>query len=106
MPSNPYYQSSHWRELKAACRARAGDRCEVAGCTVRGFIADHIKTRPNVPYPCELDVLDNLRWICRDHDGQVKELPGGKGRAQGGRFRLRGCDAQGRSIDPNHRWKT
>ena len=101
---NPYYQSEHWRRLREACLARDHYRCFAAGCRLRAIVADHIRTRPNVPYPTPFDVLENLRSLCRRHDAQVKELPGSRVRRGGGeRFRVIGCDAEGWPLDPNHR---
>jgi 5-methylcytosine-specific restriction protein A len=101
--SSPYYQSAHWRELRKACLARDGHRCTVPDCHAKGVVADHIETRPPVPYPTPLDRLDNLRTLCLSHDAQVKEQRNGI-RKQGGAFKLKGCDASGRSLDPTHPW--
>ena len=103
MPGNPFYRSSFWRELREA-RLRLDDyRCAAPGCTRRAVVVDHIETRPDVPHPCAADRLDNTGSLCVEDDCQVKEQPGGK-RRQGGQLRTRGCDAEGRSLDPNHRW--
>ena len=102
--SSRYYRSKHWRTLQAACVALYGGRCAVQGCTEPGVVADHIQTRPNTPYANERDVLENLRLLCRSHDAQVKERSGGH-RRRDGKFTVKGCDAEGRSLDPNHRWK-
>jgi hypothetical protein len=99
--ANPYYWSAHWLELRAACCERAGGMCEAPQCTRRGVIADHIITRPNTPQSCEYDRLDNLRWLCRSHDAEVKERAGQ--RKQGGAFKIRGCDAEGWPLDPARR---
>jgi hypothetical protein len=105
IPSNPYYQSAHWRELRDACLARDNYRCVVDGCGQIGRVADHIETRPPVSHPCALDRLDNLRTLCRSHDAQVKEQQRGSSaaRKQGGVFRVKGCDADGWPYDPRHR---
>jgi hypothetical protein len=100
---NPYYKTAHWHALQDACRRRAHGRCEVPGCQQLGRVADHIETRPPVPYPCEQDRLDNLRWICRSHDAQVKEQRRGGARKAGGKFRVKGSDAQGWPLDPARR---
>jgi 5-methylcytosine-specific restriction enzyme A len=101
--SSPYYRTAHWRALQAACVDVYGGCCVVPGCLERGVVADHIQTRPNVPYPTELDVIENLRLLCLSHDSQVKEQLTGR-RRRAGRFTVKGCDALGRSLDPNHRW--
>jgi hypothetical protein len=100
--TNPYYFSAHWLALRAACLARDHHCCTVEGCCQRGRVADHIETRPTVPYPCPEDRLDNLRTLCRSHDAQVKEFKGT--RKQGGEFKVKGCDSSGRSLDPKHGW--
>src|SRR5271167_3572851 len=97
--SSPYYRTPHWRNLQAACFARDSGMCTAPGCGQPGVVADHIQTRPNVPHPCALDVIENLRLLCLSHDAQVKEAPGGK-RKQQGRFKMKGCDTSGRSLDP------
>jgi hypothetical protein len=99
--SSRYYQSSHWKTLRAQCIARDEGRCVVKGCTETGVVADHIRTRPPAPNACYADRLDNLRTLCLTHDAQVKEFKGV--RKQGGEFRVKGCDAQGWPLDPERR---
>lgn len=101
MSSSPYYQTPHWKVLRAQCLERDGGRCVVAGCARTAVTADHIKTRPPVPHPCPLDRLDNLRSLCATHDAQVKERGGV--RKQGGEFKVKGCDAEGWPLDPARR---
>ena len=103
-PADPYYQSPHWHTLRDACLARDHRRCTVVGCRSRGVVADHIVTRPPVPYPTPQDCLENLRTLCRSHDSQVKEpRRGGGERKQGGVFRVKGCDVDGWPLSPQHR---
>jgi hypothetical protein len=99
--SSPYYQTPHWKALRAACFARDRGLCKAPGCRMRGVVADHIVTRPNVPEPTELDCLSNLRLLCASHDAQVKERGGV--RKQAGEFRIRGCDEAGWPLDPSRR---
>lgn len=72
---------------------------------MRAVIVDHIVTRPPVPYPTARDVLANVRDLCRPHDAQVKERRRGdaSSRRAGGRFTLKGCDAEGWPLDPTRR---
>jgi 5-methylcytosine-specific restriction endonuclease McrA len=62
-------------------------------------VVDHIKRRRDGGS----DALDNLRSLCDQHDRQVKERPSGQ-RANAGKLFVRGCDANGRPLDPNHPW--
>lgn len=105
MAKNKYYYTPHWAALKRACHERDGWRCTVPGCQTATYrlTCDHIRTRPNVDYPTAADVLANLRTLCGNHDRQVKELASGL-RRQGGKLIVKGCDATGRPLDPNHPW--
>ncbi len=92
--SSPYYQTAHWRALRKQCLERDRYRCSTPHCPRPGRV-DHIETRPNVPTPTALDVLSNLRTLCRSCDAQIKERgPDGK-RNRGGVARVRGCDVNG-----------
>lgn len=101
MPNNPYYSSPHWKALREACLRRDQGHCTVMGCREPGKVADHVETRPDVPYATSLDTLENLRTLCKPHDAQVKERRRGVGlRKQSGTFKVRGCDAGGWPFDP------
>lgn len=78
---DPFYLSAEWSALRKAVFERDGNRCVVPGCGARAVVADHIVTRRDGGS----DSLDNLRSLCRKHDNQVKEGPGGV-RKSGGRF--------------------
>jgi hypothetical protein len=101
LSNHSFYQTAEWRTLRAACLRRDGYLCTVPGCGRRGYIADHILTRPQVPHLTLLDTLDNLRTLCGTHDAQVKERAGV--RKQDGQFRVKGCDVDGWPLDPNRR---
>lgn len=103
VPNNPYYRSSHWRALRAACIKRDKGRCFVPGCSELGTTVDHIITRPRSASATPFDRLDNLRLLCRRHDDQVKEGRDGK-RGHGGVAHVIGNDASGRPSDPQHSW--
>lgn len=91
MGVDPYYRSSEWIALRAACLKRDGYRCTVPGCgSTYRLTADHIKPRRQGG----ADALYNLRTLCGRHDAQVKELPSGE-RRRDGKPILRGCDADG-----------
>jgi 5-methylcytosine-specific restriction endonuclease McrA len=103
-PADAYYQSSHWKVLRAACVQRDGGRCTVPGCNRQGVVADHIVARKPLPYITEHDRIENLRLLCRSHDAQCKEQRRGAAqRKQGGVFRVRGCDTSGWPLDPTRR---
>jgi 5-methylcytosine-specific restriction enzyme A len=105
--TNPFYASPFWKALRLKALARDGHRCTVDGCpNTRAnsrLYVDHILTRPPVEYPCHLDTLDNLRTLCGVHDAQVKERTGGR-RQRDGKLMVKGCDASGQPLDPNHPW--
>lgn len=105
MARNSYYQSPHWLSLKRACHQRDGWRCVVPGCQTPTYrlTCDHIDTRPNSDRPTSADVLSNLRTLCGNHDAQIKERSSGK-RRRDGRPIVKGCDASGAPLDPNHPW--
>jgi hypothetical protein len=105
MARNAYYRSPHWRALKQTTHKRDGFRCVVPGCQTPTYrlTCDHIRRRPNVDYPTSFDVLSNTRTLCGNHDAQIKEMASGE-RRQGGRLIVKGCDASGRPLDPNHPW--
>lgn len=94
MPGNPFYRSPEWRALRKACFDRDGWRCAITGCNARAIVADHVRTRPPVPYLTPFDTLANLRSLCAHHDALLKELPGGV-RRHAGDATAKGCDADG-----------
>lgn len=104
MARNAYYNSAHWRELRATAIKRDRGMCTVPGCNARGTHVDHYRTRPSSDAPTPFDVLTNLRTLCAHHDSQVKERNGK--RMSGGKFKVRGCDALGNPADPNHPWRS
>jgi 5-methylcytosine-specific restriction protein A len=98
MPNDPYYHSEEWRGLRQAVRQRSGGICEVPGCTKPAKVVDHIVRR----VPGQRVALSDLRDLCRGHDNQVKEGASGK-RRNGGKFTIKGCDANGVPNDPARR---
>lgn len=83
-------------------------RCTVRGCnaTIRQgrLYVDHITERPYSELPTKLDVLENLRTLCEQHDQQVRQDRTGK-RRSGGRLTVKGCDSDGVPLDPGHHWR-
>jgi 5-methylcytosine-specific restriction protein A len=109
MPSNPFYGSPFWKDLRREALDRDHHRCTVPGCPntqrMGRLYVDHIDTRPNVPYPTAHDILSNLRTLCGVHDAMIKEQRGGR-RRRDGKLTVRGCDAAGNPTDPLHHWNT
>src|SRR5437764_15161038 len=96
-----YYHSRHWKELRARALARDGYRCVVPGCDRAADRVDHIVARKDGG----ADALSNLRSLCAEHDNQAHREKGRRGSGpREARFEVRGCDADGRPIDPNHWW--
>lgn len=109
--ANGFYDSPEWKALRRLAMIRDGYRCTVCRCDVHGkgkARVDHIHSihaRPDLAL-----VLSNLRVLCVLHDAQAHREKGGAPNAsrQGKRdvrFVIRGCDAQGRPLDPSHPWR-
>jgi hypothetical protein len=101
--SRIYYQSLHWRQLRAERLEIDCYRCTVPGCGDAGpVVVDHETARPNCAEPTPLDVIENLRTLCRTHDAQVKEKhrSDALSRRNGGLFHVKGCDEDGWPLDP------
>lgn len=87
-----FYKTPFWKRLRAACLKR--DRiCTTPGCTKRAAVADHIVPRSKGG----ADTLENLRGLCIQHHNQ---------RRHGGEPYLKGCNANGQPVDPNHWWNS
>jgi 5-methylcytosine-specific restriction enzyme A len=97
--TDPFYKSGIWKQLRAAALKRDHYTCVVPGCGRRAVVVDHVKRRRDGG----ADALSNLRSLCDMHDRQLKERPGGK-RGNRGTPYIKGCDARGRPLDPNHPW--
>lgn len=96
MPNDPFYKTRAWREARARRLAFDDGMCTVPGCGCTAVVVDHLKPR-------SLDIRD-LRSLCRAHDNQVKEGKDGR-RRSGGRLTIKGCDAKGIPLDPDHPWR-
>lgn len=94
-----YYKSAAWQRLRSARLKLDGYKCIVPGCGRPAKVVDHIKRRRDGG----ADTIANTRSLCDEHDRAVKELPNGRRRA-GGKLVVRGCDADGFPLDPNHSW--
>jgi 5-methylcytosine-specific restriction endonuclease McrA len=96
--SSTFYSSQAWRDARAECRRRAGNRCEWCGdpCRANGRV-DHriqIADRPELAL-----VQSNLRLLCAACDNRRHAPERG-----GGRALVRGADAQGLPTSPDHHW--
>ena len=105
MPSASFYRSPFWRALRAKRLAIDNHQCTVPGCDSPARIVEHTITRPHVDGPCSVDRIELLRSLCADHDNQIKERVAGQPeRKRDGRTFLRGHDATGMPLDPDHPW--
>ena len=71
MAKHTYYESAHWKELRAKALRRGDYRCARCGAGCRGKrmsesrpYVDHIHPRPLVSTPTRLDIIDNLQVLC------------------------------------------
>jgi 5-methylcytosine-specific restriction endonuclease McrA len=99
MPNDPWYRTTEWRTLRRWILERDAHTCVVPGCGQPAVCVDHIVARKDggSSQPA------NLRSLCKDHDGQIKELPDRKRRNRG-ELRAFGSDARGWPLDPLHPW--
>ena len=97
--TDPYYLSKQWRRLREERLRIDRHTCVVPGCGQPATVVDHMLSRKAGGG----DVLWNLRSLCKEHDQQIKERPGGK-RASKGKLVARGCHADGSPRDPGHPW--
>ena len=106
MATDPFYQSTEWRELRRAV-IRAHPGCSTAGCIGKSSHVDHIVSRRRGG--ASLDPA-NLQALChRCHSAKTARFDGGFGRARSSTaapVRATGCDASGRPFDPGSHWHT
>ena len=93
MPDDPFYTSRIWRSICTEVKIRSRGMCEVPKCTSPGKVVDHIISRRMGGR----DHPDNMRYLCRRHDNQVKEKSDGT-RKSNGVFKVIGCDVDGWPI--------
>jgi 5-methylcytosine-specific restriction endonuclease McrA len=99
MPTDSYYFSKEWKALRNAALARDRWTCIVPGCSAGAVVVDHIVPRR---YGGS-NSLSNIRCLCRVHDNQIKERPGGFKRGNAGKLSSP-CDVNGYPLDPTHPW--
>lgn len=91
--TDPYYRSTEWRALRAAV-LRRDPICKTPSCGRPSQHADHIKPRSRGG----TDTMGNLRGLCWSCHSRVTRQ--GNNKPLG----LKGCDADGAPLDPNHPW--
>ncbi len=93
------YNTGQWNRLRTL-KASVNSLCEM--CWKRGRLepatcVDHIVpiSEGGDPFPT-LEGLMSLCWSCHNYKTASLERAGGK------RVAMKGCDASGKPIDPNH----
>jgi hypothetical protein len=99
LPNDPYYSTPQWHALRNVVLHRDRYTCVVPGCNARAVVVDHIVPRKHGG----MDLLSNLRSLCRTHDNKIKERMGGYNRGNEGKLRSP-CDVNGMPLDPSHPW--
>jgi 5-methylcytosine-specific restriction endonuclease McrA len=97
---NPYLLTPEWKALREYCLERDDYTCTVPHCGGPAFVVDHIVAR-NAGGP---DHPDNLRSLCKQHDGMVREKTFGQADRKRGGVIAAPCDFDGMPRDPTHPW--
>lgn len=106
--THPFYGGTAWKAVRVEALKRDGYRCVVCNRSVAGkgqSRVDHILPRSDYPH-LSLDV-NNLRTLCAEHDSHAhreKGRRGGGGGEREERFVIKGCDVDGKPLDPSHPW--
>ena len=100
--ADSFYTSPAWRRVRRRVLV-AHPRCQVPGCTLLASQVDHVRAIAAGGDPFG---PANLRAMCQScHSRKTASADGGFGNRRGGRARGKpGCDAEGRPVDPGHRW--
>lgn len=96
---DPYYNSKHWKHLRAARLRLDLFKCVVPGCNQPAYAVDHMKARR----AGGADTIENLRSLCKQHDHSIKETRTGA-RGNAGKLVVKGFFADGTPRDPSHPW--
>lgn len=82
MPRSPYYDTAHWRTLRADA-LRRNPTCPTPGCGAPTTMVDHRRARARgAPGPTAEDVPSNLVALCRPcHSRKTARVDGGFGLA-------------------------
>lgn len=103
MAKDPFYDSAAWRKARADYLAKHRT-CEVPGCPKKSGHVDH--KVPRARGGASLDDR-NFQALCHSHhSSKTAQSDGGFGNRSGGKVKLvvKGADANGRPLDPNHHW--
>lgn len=91
-PYDARWQRRRRRQLEAEPLCRM---CAARGMVVAATVADHVLPHRGDPLLFEEGELQSLCASCHSADKQSMERTG----------RVRGCDADGISLDPAHWWR-
>lgn len=95
-PWHRWYTSARWQRLRVA-HLSARPLCAMhlaRGQTVAGNTVDHVEPHRGDPVSFWSGTLQTLCSTCHSAAKQAEEKSGA----------LRGCDTQGRPLDPRHHW--
>lgn len=102
-----YYDTKHWKTLRAEALKRDGGRCVTPGCGAAATHVDHHHPRPKgATGPTPADVLSNMRSRCKPcHSRKTAMTDGGYQNPKGPARDpvVKGCDADGWPLDPARR---
>lgn len=101
-----FHDRRTWRRLSALVRRERGGLCEQ--CLALGVVraATEVDHRIAVADGGEPFDRANLIVLCKAcHSSKTVQLDRGFGRKPGERARVKGCDAHGRPLDPQHWWR-
>ena len=98
------YDTAQWRKLRKHYLTLfpTCEMCRQEGRVVAAQHVDHIKPIAEGGAPFD---MTNLQSLCATHHSRKTILrDGGFGRKKSNRPLIRGCDAAGQPIDPEHPW--
>jgi 5-methylcytosine-specific restriction enzyme A len=110
VPSDPFYSSRAWQRMRAVVLRDCDRRCAIKGCMQAAKHVDHRISRRERP---DLALTaSNLVPLCQaHHNAKTNRHDGGFGRPVRrdadpyAGLRVRGCDASGMPLDPDHPWR-
>lgn len=95
--SSRLYKTAQWRKRRIAQLSREPlcRYCAQLGKVEQATVADHVQPHNDDPHSFFYGELQSLCKQCHDGAKQELERTGN----------LRGCDADGFPLDPNHHWR-